>query len=412
MSFAELSSRHRVIAVPLLVALAAISVPVAAAGTPPPPPSSAPSPTGAAAQLQQAQQQAQQQLDQAQQDAAAEDTAVAQAQADLNAAEERLAALRLEIERLDPETAGDTATVPRLRRQADEDRASLAAFVRVAYEKGLDSSFTRALAADTLSSAVQREVAVSTVSEAMGAMVRRIAAEQDRAQRLLAEVVARRAQVAADREQTRSLLAVVQVEASRVQQAAYAAHQVVTSSQTSLADAVKAQQEYLAERAALLAARSRRDLIFPPVPGVVFGVDTDLTKPSGETAAGLDAFLRGTPLHDLGAPLLAAEGKYHVSARYLLAHAIEESAFGSSQIARGKHNLYGYGADDEHPYEDAKSFDSLPACIDFVAAKVAGDYLSPTGAYYHGPTLRGMNINYASDPLWAGNIAKIGNTFA
>lgn len=335
-----------------------------------------------------------------------------QAQSDLKAAQDRLAALQNQIGLLDQDISRDTAEVTRLRRQADGDRVSLGAFVRVAYERGLDPSVTQALAADTVSSAMQRLVAANAVSDALQAMVRRIAAEQDRAQNLLADVVTRRAQVATDEQQTQSLLVLVQVEELKVQEADYAAHRAVATSQTTLADAVKAQQEYLAEQAALIAERSRKDLVFPPVPGVIFGVDTDLTLPSGETVARLDAFLKGTALHDLGAPLLAAEQKYHVSARYLLAHAIEESAFGTSQIAQDKHNLYGYGADDAHPYQDAMSFDSFPACIDFVAGKVAQDYLSPTGQYYHGPTLRGMNVQYASDPLWAGNIATIGNTFA
>ena len=34
----------------------------------------------------------------------------------------------------------------------------------------------------------------------------------------------------------------------------------------------------------------------------------------------------------------------------------------------------------------------------------------PGGAYYHGPTLRGMNVDYASDPFWASKIAAIART--
>ncbi len=41
---------------------------------------------------------------------------------------------------------------------------------------------------------------------------------------------------------------------------------------------------------------------------------------------------------------------------------------------------------------------------------MAQDYLSPSGAFYHGPTLRGMNVDYASDPLWASKIASIAGT--
>ena len=141
-----------------------------------------------------------------------------------------------------------------------------------------------------------------------------------------------------------------------------------------------------------------------------FTIDTDLTRPSGETAATLNAFLSGSALAGLGASFMNAEATQHVSARYFVAHAILESAWGTSAIAQNKHNLFGYGADDANPYGDAVSFSSFDACIQFVAQKVAQDYLSSSGAFYHGPTLRGMNVDYASDPLWASKIASIADT--
>lgn len=53
------------------------------------------------------------------------------------------------------------------------------------------------------------------------------------------------------------------------------------------------------------------------------------------------------------------------------------------------------------------SFSSFSACILWVANVVKINYLTPGGAYYHGPTLRGMNVDYASDPNWAVKIAAI-----
>lgn len=32
-----------------------------------------------------------------------------------------------------------------------------------------------------------------------------------------------------------------------------------------------------------------------------------------------------------------------------------------------------------------------------------------TGQFYNGPTASGMNVDYASDPLWAAKIAAIGD---
>ena len=136
-------------------------------------------------------------------------------------------------------------------------------------------------------------------------------------------------------------------------------------------------------------------------------LDTDLTRPSGESAAALDAFLQHTALAGLGNAFVTAEATYHVSARYLLAHAIEESRWGNSGLAQDKHNLFGYGADDMNPYGDASGFPSFEACIDYVAARVSTEYLSRGGAHYNGPTLRGMHAHYATDPRWASNIVQV-----
>lgn len=134
---------------------------------------------------------------------------------------------------------------------------------------------------------------------------------------------------------------------------------------------------------------------------------TDLTRPSGESASALDAFLQNTALAGLGNAFVTAETTHHVSARYLVAHAIEESRWGTSGLARDKHNLFGYGADDLNPYGDANGFPSFEACIDYVAAKVATEYLAPGGPHFNGPTLQGMRAHYATDPRWATNIVEV-----
>ena len=107
---------------------------------------------------------------------------------------------------------------------------------------------------------------------------------------------------------------------------------------------------------------------------------------------------------------MQAEKTYGVSARYLVAHSIEESGWGTSPIAQSDNNLFGYGADDSDPAGDASRFSSFAACILYVAQQVQQKYLTPGGEYYHGPTLRGMNVDYASDPLWASKIAAIART--
>jgi Mannosyl-glycoprotein endo-beta-N-acetylglucosaminidase len=139
-------------------------------------------------------------------------------------------------------------------------------------------------------------------------------------------------------------------------------------------------------------------------------VDTVLTRPSGVTAANLDAWVTrrrsDSPLQHDGAYFIEAEKRFGVNAQYLLAHAIDESAWGTSPMARQKNNLYGFKANDSNP-EAAASFRNHQDCILTVAEFVKRNYLTPGGRDYVAPTLKGMNVHYASDPLWSHNIAAI-----
>lgn len=117
------------------------------------------------------------------------------------------------------------------------------------------------------------------------------------------------------------------------------------------------------------------------------------------------------PLAHLGSAFIAAQNQYGVNALYLLAHAIHESAWGSSQIAQDKDNLFGFGAVDSNPYNGAMKFSTFQACIDYVAQYVDQKYQDPNGAYYYGDMLGnkdvGMNVKYASDPFWGQEIAGL-----
>jgi hypothetical protein len=135
-------------------------------------------------------------------------------------------------------------------------------------------------------------------------------------------------------------------------------------------------------------------------------LNLDLRSESNISARALDKYLEGTPMGGLGAYFIAAEKRYSVNAQYLCAHAVHESDFGRSRIARDKKNLFGFGAYDRNPYENAKSFSSFEECIYYVAEYIAENYLAPTGKYYNGPTLKGMNVKYATDPYWAEKIAR------
>jgi beta-N-acetylglucosaminidase len=359
--------------------------------------------------------QAQQRLNDARQKAHDADSTLGAARQNLAAAQARLADLTRQVAALDATIATDNATVARYDAEEKVDKQQLAALLRASYEHGLDSPLLYVIAANDLSTALQRQGNLSHIADKSRELMQRITDARSVAQKARDDAVTQRAALGVAQQQATATAELVAIEEQTVQIADVAAWSSVQHDQAQLADAVKAKQLWDQEQAAIaaaaaLAAQKQKSTVYPPVPGVVFTIDTDLTVASGETADRLNAFLQGTALQGLGGALMSAERAYHVSARYLLAHAILESAWGTSRIAQDKHNLYGYGADDAHPYQNAYSFPSFAACIDYVAHAVANNYLSPSGQFYHGPTLRGMNVDYASDPYWADSIARIGRS--
>ena len=328
------------------------------------------------------------------------DAALSRARGALAAANAHLAQINTQISSLKSTIAADTATLQTVNAQLKIDRAHLSAYIRQSYENGgSQAMLAYIISANTIAAAIQRDVQVNEISKASQQLVGRIAAEEEKASTTLARHTADLAQLASEEEQARTEQAIIKVQTQNLLAADITAHAHVSQAQKALAQAV-----------AELAAARARDQIYPPVPGPLFTVDTNLTVPSGETAASLNQFLAGSALAGLGTSFMNAEATYHVSARYFVAHAILESGWGTSDIAQFKHNLFGFGANDANPYGDAMSFTSFDACIQYVAQFIETRYLTVGGQFYHGPTLRGMNVDYASDPNWAEKIASIGDT--
>ena len=125
------------------------------------------------------------------------------------------------------------------------------------------------------------------------------------------------------------------------------------------------------------------------------------------TCINFDYAVAGSPLNGHGQDFIDAQNQYGVNSQYLMAHAIHESGWGTSQIAHDKHNLFGYHAYDINPLKSASYFQSFKDSIIFEAYIVRKNYLTPGGAYYNGPTLDGMNVRYATDPDWAEKISNI-----
>ncbi len=109
------------------------------------------------------------------------------------------------------------------------------------------------------------------------------------------------------------------------------------------------------------------------------------------------------------------EKQYNINGVFVAAVGIHESGWGTSQIAKNKNNLFGYGAYDSNPYNGAYSFSDYSECIDLIARVFVKYYINPKGTsiyggekamgtYYNGPTLRGINTRYATDKNWANGV--------
>ena len=146
-------------------------------------------------------------------------------------------------------------------------------------------------------------------------------------------------------------------------------------------------------------------------------INMDLNKPSELTLNDYKKIFTGLPndtnkiFENNYQAFYNAEKKYNINGIFLASIAIHESGWGTSQIAREKNNLFGYGSYDSTPYESSFEFEDYSEGIETVAKSLAKYYLNPSGTiiyggetaagwYYNGPTLSGVNTRYASDQSW------------
>lgn len=104
---------------------------------------------------------------------------------------------------------------------------------------------------------------------------------------------------------------------------------------------------------------------------------------------------------------------YNIKVGFMIAHAALESNWGLSRIAKERNNYFGFMVLDQTP-EKARVFESPGQGIEVYARYIASQYLIPSGKWFAGATLNGMNVWYASDkqeindPLsWAEKIGII-----
>lgn len=111
------------------------------------------------------------------------------------------------------------------------------------------------------------------------------------------------------------------------------------------------------------------------------------------------------------------EKQYNINGIFVAAVGIHESNWGTSKIALSKKNLFGYGASDSSPYDNAYTFANYAEGIDLIARVFTKYYLNPSGTkiydgqiasgkYYTSPTLESINKRYASDKNWNNSVYK------
>lgn len=130
------------------------------------------------------------------------------------------------------------------------------------------------------------------------------------------------------------------------------------------------------------------------------------------TAKEIDAWINAkapsnSVLRGKGSAFARASQESGLDARYLVSHAVHETGWGTSNIARNKGNMYGIGAFDASPYSSAYNYDNTEAGIIEGAKWIAQNYTNKGQ-----DTLKSMRYNngqheYATDPNWHTKIANI-----
>ena len=115
--------------------------------------------------------------------------------------------------------------------------------------------------------------------------------------------------------------------------------------------------------------------------------------------------ISSSKLRNLGQTFIDAQNKYGVNALVLLSIAVNESSWGTSNIAMTKNNLFGLNAVDSSPGQSANYYSDVRNCVkDMAQTYLSKQYLYSSNWKYFGGFLgdkaSGCNVKYASDPYW------------
>ncbi len=117
-------------------------------------------------------------------------------------------------------------------------------------------------------------------------------------------------------------------------------------------------------------------------------------------------------MKELGSTFLTYQNTYGANALLMFGVAGNESAWGTSSIAKDKNNLFGHGAVDSNPYYGASGYDTAGDSIKYHAEYyISRGYLNVEDWRYNGghlgDKLSGINVRYASDPYWGEKAASV-----
>lgn len=107
----------------------------------------------------------------------------------------------------------------------------------------------------------------------------------------------------------------------------------------------------------------------------------------------------------------SAESLYGANAILMMSLATNESSLGQSSIAINKNNLFGHAAYDSSAYDSATGYlNPYQSIIGHANSYINCGYARPGDSRYYGSNMgnksSGMNIKYASDPLWGEKAAN------
>jgi len=140
-----------------------------------------------------------------------------------------------------------------------------------------------------------------------------------------------------------------------------------------------------------------------PEPEIITSTGDSVLKRSGVKGRDIDrafAKIDAPAMVGLGNAFVEAERQSGINALFLAAIALHESNKGTSNIARLKNNLFGWGAYDDDPFESAYTFATREAGILYVASRLRALYVDSWGL----ETIDEIGRRYASDTAWADKV--------